>query len=381
MEIKNWYTQHFEDALSGRYITMQRVKPLLEKYKLQHEISVVGKSELGQDIPMIKIGQGKTVVLGWSQMHGNEATTTKAVFDFIKLISQKQYYKTQIERFLATYTLYVIPMLNPDGSERYTRENANGVDLNRDAQALSQSESLCLHKVFTELKPSLCLNLHDQRSIYGFKDGKAATVSFLAPAANPERTITDARKVAMQYIVKMNAALQEHIPGQVGRYDDSFNEACVGDTFQKAGVPTILFEAGHYKQDYQREKTREFIFYSLVSLFSIIDEDKKEVSYKAYFDIPENLKNYNDIILRNVKLEGEEKLVSMAIQYKEILKNDAIIFEPFIDEIHNLQDKHAFVEKNSKEVDILTNLHKKLTIGVKISKIINRCDKFVIYFY
>src|SRR5690606_18083352 len=267
MEISSWYRDNFELDLKGKYVTLEHINPVLRKYEKEFEISIVGTSELGNDIPLIRIGYGSKIVLGWSQMHGNESTTTKALFDFFKFISQKEAFQNEIELFLENYSFYVFPILNPDGAKLYTRENANGIDLNRDAQNLSQKESQCLRKIFDKLNPSLCLNFHDQRSIYGFENGNPATISFLSPAADNERTVTDSRKTAMEQIVKMNACLQKYLPGQVGRYDDSFNDACVGDTFQKAGVPTILFEAGHYKYDYQREKTREFIFYSILSLF------------------------------------------------------------------------------------------------------------------
>jgi len=380
MEINTWYRDNFELKISGRYITMQHIYSLLDMHKLNYEISIPGSSELDQDIPLIKIGNGSEVILGWSQMHGNESTTTKALFDFLKFISQKQYFQAEISEFLNKYSFYVFPILNPDGAKLYTRENANKVDLNRDAQRLSQKESQCLRNVFNALKPTLCLNLHDQRTIYGFSDGRPATVSFLSPAADEKRTITASRKIAMQQIVKMNNFLQQCIPGQVGRYDDSFNEDCVGDTFQKAGVPTILFEAGHFNQDYKREKTREFIFYSLLSLFDIIGDKTKSIHYETYFEIPENLKNYNDFILRNVKLQNEKKLVSVAIQYEEVLKNDQIIFLPVIDYIGKLKNRFGHIEKDINGVEILTNSQEILTVGANVSEIFDKFGKSVIYF-
>lgn len=380
MKIEDWYAHNFETYLKGRYITMDHINPLLDKYKNYLEISVAGLSENGLVIPLIKIGHGKKVVLGWSQMHGNESTTTKAIFDFLRFINQKDDFQKEIELFLKTYSFYIVPILNPDGAKLYTRENANGVDLNRDAQNLSQTESQCLHKLFEELNPDLCLNLHDQRSIYGFKSGKPASVSFLSPAADKKRTVTPSRKIAMEQIVKMNSFLQHYIPGQVGRYDDSYNEACVGDTFQKAGVPTILFEAGHCDTDYQREKTREYIFYSLLSLFDIVETKMEKISHKEYFNIPENLKNYNDFILRNVKLKSEKRLVSVAIQYREILKKETIVFEPFIDEIGQLKSKFGYMEKNAEGAEILTNSQDTLTVGENISEIIDKNDKSVVFF-
>jgi hypothetical protein len=380
MKIEHWYKDHFEMLLRGRYISLDSINPLLKMYKTSFEITVPGLTEMGQDIPLIKIGRGSKIVLGWSQMHGNESTTTKAIFDFMCFVNQKQYFQSEIEQFLREYTFYVFPILNPDGARNYTRENANGVDLNRDAQALSQKESQCLRNAFEELKPSLCLNLHDQRSIYGFENGKPATVSFLSPAADNKRTLTDARIVAMRHIVAINKILQTHIPGQVGRYDDSFNEACVGDTFQKEGVPTLLFEAGHIGQDYHREKTREYIFYSLLTVFGIMGQSADSVDYKDYFEIPGNLKNYKDFILRNVKVAGNTKPVSIAIQYREVLDTGRISFEPFIDEIGILKNRFGYIEKNAAGSEILTNPQENLTVGTNISKIIAKSDESIIFF-
>ncbi|MEM0516757.1 M14 family zinc carboxypeptidase [Aequorivita flava] len=381
MKIEQWYKDHFESSLQGRYISLTTVYPIVNSYKKNFEITVPGKSEMGQDIPLIKIGHGRNIVLGWSQMHGNESTTTKAIFDFLKFINQKQYFQTEIKTFLEHFTFYVFPMLNPDGACNYTRENANGIDLNRDAQALSQRESQVLRGIFDTIKPNLCLNLHDQRSIYGFKNGNPAVVSFLSPAADKKRTITQARIVAMEHIVRINKTLMAHIPGQVGRYDDSFNEACVGDTFQKNGVPTLLFEAGHIAQDYSREKTREYIFYSLLTVFGIIGKSGEKVDYKEYFDIPENLKNHKDFILRNVKLEGDSKTVSVAIQYREILQNGIVNFEPFIDEIGSLKKCFGYIEKNANGAEILTDSQENLTVGTNISKIIDKSNKSVTFFH
>ena len=84
-------------------------------------------------------------------MHGNESTTTKAIFDFLKFLLQKDHFNNEIESFKEEWTFYIIPILNPDGAELFTRENANKVDLNRDAQNVSQGESLILLDVFNSI--------------------------------------------------------------------------------------------------------------------------------------------------------------------------------------------------------------------------------------
>jgi hypothetical protein len=145
-------------------------------------------------------------------------------------------------------------------------------------------------------------------------------------------------------------------------------------------VPTILFEAGHFNQDYQREKTREFIFYSLLSLFDIVGKNLQSINYEEYFNIPENLKNYNDFILRNVKSQDEKKLISVAIQYEEVLKNEQVIFSPIIDAIGKLNNKFGHREEDAKGSEILTNSQEKLTVGTNISEIFDKYDSSIIYF-
>jgi len=198
-------------------------------------------------------------------MHGNESTTTKAIFDLLHFLNDSK--NLEAKQILEKCTLYIVPMLNPDGSELYTRVNFNEIDLNRDAQALS------------------------------------ATVSFLSPASNKERTITESRKKGMQIIAEMNTALQKVIPNGVGRYDDGFNINCTGDTLENRGITTILFEAGHHPEDYAREITRKWMYLSLVTAINYISKNTiTGKGYKNYFNIPENGKCFKDIIIRNFKI-------------------------------------------------------------------------------
>lgn len=380
MKIEAWYSDNFERKIGGRYITNEHIKPVLEHYKNEHVISVLGVSELGKKISIIKIGTGKIKVLAWSQMHGNESTTTKSIFDFIKFITQKETFKDDLKSFYSKYTLCIIPILNPDGALLYTRNNANDVDLNRDACDLTQKESVLLMRVFNDLKPDLCLNLHGQRTIFGLNTNKPATISFLSPSANKARDITKSRKFAMEMIVGMNSYLQKYLPGQIGRYDDSFNSNCFGDAFQMKGVPVILFEAGHFKLDYQREKTREYVFYALLSLFGFVNSTNKENNFNDYFSIPENKKNYNDYILRNVIINNEKVPTSIAIQFTEKLEKEKIAFIPKIDKIGELNANFGHKEIDGGGSKILVNSQNNIEIGQIVSIINNKNDKSLIYF-
>lgn len=355
--LDRFFYEDYEVDLEHRYITNDHIKKPLKKLPGLFQVSTIGTSVNELPIYRVKIGSGPKKVLMWSQMHGNESTTTKALFDVFNSLSSKR-----IDSIAKKCTLYVIPILNPDGAKAYTRENANGVDLNRDAQELSQPESKVLRNQFETIKPDYCFNLHGQRTIFSAgHTNKPATISFLAPAQNQECTVTLTRKIAMDTIVRMNEILQEVIPNQVGIYDDAFNINCAGDTFQSLNVPTILFEAGHYKNDYNREKVRKFIYMSLlVALRCIANNSITGAGYKKYLDIPKNQKLFYDIIIRDAVLETQSKPVDIAIQYKEILEGRTIKFKPEIRTIGQLQYYYAHRDVNAG---------KTLVIGAKKQKL------------
>ncbi|NHM07471.1 peptidase M14 [Flavobacterium sp. CYK-4] len=336
--------EYQEKTLSGRYITLNNIEPLLQQWNTDGQLDIVESSVLGQPLYRYKIGQGNTRILMWSQMHGNESTTTKAVFDLLQFLHSDE---ALAQRWLSHFTLMILPMLNPDGSEAYTRENANGIDLNRDAQNLSQPESRLLRQCFEEFQPHYCFNLHDQRTIYGVGDSNLpATVSFLAPAFNLQREINATREKAIAVIVAMNEVLQQFIPGQVGRFDDAFNLNCVGDTFQSFGAPTILFEAGHFQEDYQREATRKYIFIALLASLQFLNENVV-VHNKTddYLKIPQNKVVFFDIVYKNVKInyDGIEKNTNFAVQFKEELINGQLCFNGYFAQIGDLENYFGHV--------------------------------------
>ncbi|MDD7885852.1 M14 metallopeptidase family protein [Flavivirga sp. 57AJ16] len=353
-EIKSLFLKYKETNLFHRYITNKHIAPLLNRLGEGAVIETIGESVLSKPIYGIKIGKGNKRILMWSQMHGNESTTTKALFDLLNTFLDKNEYS---ENILNACTLYIIPILNPDGAEAYTRVNANKVDLNRDAQNLSQPESKVLRSIFEAFKPHFCYNLHGQRTIFSAgKTNKPATVSFLAPAQDEACTVTPNRKIAMAIIGVMNETLQKIIPKQVGVYDDAFNLNCVGDTFQNENIPTILFEAGHYENDYGREVTRELIYTSYISSLSYIANNSVTGSkYEAYFKIPENEKCFYDVIIRNARVaasHSNEKINDIAVQYQEKLIHGQIKLIPKIEKIEKLDAfyGHKEIDANGFEV-------------------------------
>ena len=329
------YNKIMVPTISGRYINYDHVNEFLKTLPATFKIEVVGKSVRNESIKSITFGSGPNKILMWSQMHGNESTTTKAVVDLMSYLKQDIVDVSEISK---SCTLKIIPILSPDGARNYTRVNANKIDLNRDAQDLSQPESRVLKTVYEEFKPNYCLNLHDQRTIFNVGEtSKPATVSFLAPAFDKDRNISPSRKLSMQLIAAMNNKLQKEIPGQVGRYDDGFNANCVGDAFQMRKTPTILFEAGHYTDDYDRDKTRVFIFKALLQGIKVISKNLvSDYTIEQYLSIPENGKQFVDILVVNDNFIKNKLTKSelVQIQYKEVLNKDKVAFIP---ELYHLE--------------------------------------------
>ncbi len=342
------YILFLEEKLKGRRITLSDIEPIINKLPPElFKKEILGLSEQGRAIYGIKVGSGEKRILIWSQMHGNESTGTKAVFDFFKFMQQKEACSDVIDTILNNCTIYIIPILNPDGSVLFTRENAHSIDLNRDAVDLKAVESRILRGILDEFKPHYCFNLHDQRSIFNVEGtSNPATISFLAPSEDKQRALTEGRKKTMSVIVEMNKWLQKCIPNQVGRYTDEFYPTATGDNFQKLGHHTILIEAGHYKDDYDREKTRKFNFYALLAGIFYISKEIKGVNYTSYFDIPNNDKKFLDVIYTNVFLK--EKIVSVGVQYKfEMVKNSLVKY-PAVEVVGDLKSYHTYNQIDAK---------------------------------
>ncbi len=350
-----------EPSLFGRYIKLSDIKPLIHLLPSIFKKEVIGNSVLGDDVFSITVGSGPIKILMWSQMHGNESTTTKAIFDVLNTFRANQ-----LSEVLAACTIKVIPMLNPDGAKAYTRLNANKVDLNRDAQDLSQPESVALRQCYDHFKPNFCFNLHGQRTMYSVADtNNTATLSFLSPSQDKERSVTKTRKQAMELINAINIGMQSDLCNQIGRYDDGFNLNCVGDTFQSLNTPTVLFEAGHYANDYNREKVRGFVYKSLVIALDYIA--KNNVSgddYEAYFTIPENGKLFYDIIIRNAEFSNQ--VLDVGFNYEEVLVDDNVIFVPKVAMTGDLSGFYGHKEIDAKEDKVFTTNNQSLTIGSAI---------------
>ena len=337
----------------NRYISPLRLEKFLRE-NLSDSISEVGTSSLGKSIYMMSMGTGSIKVLAWSQMHGNESNATHAMLDMLETFKHAPLLKKEL---FSKITLDFIFMLNPDGSEKWERRNAMEIDMNRDFHKLSSKEFPVLKKIAQTGGYMYGLNLHEQRTIFTTDGTNPATLSFLAPSVNFERELTETRKKAMAVIVKIFERMKDLLPTQIGRYSDEFYPTSAGDNFTKMGLPTILYEGGHFADDYLRVESRKYYTVALYEGLKAISElNGDTLDYDQYFQIPENIESHYDLIYRNVSLNTDfECILDIAVQYREVYMEgeNEISFIPIVAEVGDCGRK-----KGWKEVDCTGKLFK-----------------------
>ncbi|MGE5359772.1 MAG: M14 family metallopeptidase [Bacteroidales bacterium] len=204
----------------------------------------VGRSVEGRSINHVAFGRGPFHVLLWSQMHGDEPTATVALFDLFDYVRRHRN-EPPVRMLLERLTVHAIPMLNPDGAERFQRRNAQGIDVNRDALLLQTPEGRALKTLRDRLNAPVGFNLHNQNwKTSAGKSGEPATISLLSVAFDAARSENAGRVRTKKICALIRDALEPLAPGRIARYDDEFEVRAFGDNITKWGTSVVLIETG-----------------------------------------------------------------------------------------------------------------------------------------
>lgn len=347
-------------SLPNRHLIHSDIKSIIKKLLNDEKISVFSEavSIENREIYCIKVGNGNKKVLMWTQMHGDESTGTKAVFDLIEILSGNKFDGNNFSAILNEITLYIIPMLNPDGAGKFIRENAAGIDLNRDALRLVSPESLFLNKMFEVIKPDFAFNLHDQniRTTAGNKRNPA-TLSLLAPPYDSARHFNRDRKTALRIIANIIEEMFKYIPKNIAKYEDEHEPRSFGDNFAGKGCSTILLEAGGFFNDPDKEYTRKMYTTALFTGIESIAGEVYDMTPDEIYDlIPENGSRLFDLLLRNLRLTVNGKIHRIDVginRYKKYsVETDEFYFDSEIVQIGDLSIFHAFEEHDFNGFEI-----------------------------
>lgn len=265
----------------------------------QLRVEEVGRSMQERALRTVTFGNGPTTVLLWSQMHGDEATATMALADIFAWMAAPESDPLR-ERLARKLTVVALPMLNPDGAERFQRENAAGIDINRDARNLSTPEGRALKALRDRLQPQFGFNLHDQsaRTRAG-RGGPQAAIALLAPAADAERSWGPSRSRARQVAAGIARMLQAELPGRIAQYDDTFNPRAFGDLMQTWGTSTVLIESGALPNDPEKQALRRLHVAAILgALDAIATRAYAAADIHDYERLPFNAGGAYDLLVR-----------------------------------------------------------------------------------
>lgn len=158
-------------------------------------------SEQGRDLYVATVGSGPTPVWVQGRIHGNEPYGVDSTLTVLKSLATSG--KREWARIREEFTVHIIPIYNPDGSEANIRETIlwdrdidaprldeagqeQRIDLNRDwaPDAFVGRESLAWYEYWTMVKPAYALDIHHQGLKTDHQTGEEITFSLgvsLAP--------------------------------------------------------------------------------------------------------------------------------------------------------------------------------------------------------
>jgi hypothetical protein len=285
---------------------------------------LLGRSVEGREIWSVRYGNGPVRVLLWSQMHGDESTSTRALLDLFHMLATQPDHLVS-RRLAEALTIEAIPMLNPDGAHRFTRRNAQGIDVNRDARALQTPEGRILREAQRRFMPDFGFNLHDQnvRTRVG-REGRTAAMALLAPAFDEARSDNAVRDRAMLVAAVMRDAMEPYVGGHITQYDDTYAERAFGDSMQRWGTSTTLLETGGWRNDPEKSFLRKVSFVAIVAALDAIATGAWEgADVERYTALPFNGPSAADLLVRGGSLVppgGAPFVADLVVNYAEPLQ-------------------------------------------------------------
>ena len=150
-------------------------------------LETFGRSEEGRDLPLLVVGdppaegprpeQATPVVLVMANIHAGEVEGKEAALHLARRLTLGD-----LQPLLQSAVWLFAPIYNADGNEKVslanrveqngpiggvgTRENAQGLDLNRDFMKLESSEARGLVSLFTQWNPDVIVDLHTTNGSY-----------------------------------------------------------------------------------------------------------------------------------------------------------------------------------------------------------------------
>jgi len=217
-------------------------------------LETVGRSNEGRDLYLAKVGTGPTRVLYITQQHGNEPLGTEAALQLLQRLGNGG---AGWDAILSKITLLVIPKVNPDGSERFQRENHDpdcsgafctpgvGFDVNRwhdpavAPEANPVPEAAAVQRVAIRYQPKMVVDYHHQGS-YRSADGDLITTSIFWP--NHPDAPASAVALSRQMCLVIFDTLMHYGFAEVSQYPGTLPRGIARNSYGIRGAGSVLVE-------------------------------------------------------------------------------------------------------------------------------------------
>ncbi|MGH3715501.1 MAG: M14 family zinc carboxypeptidase [Micromonosporaceae bacterium] len=217
-------------------------------------LETVGRSNEGRDLYLAKVGRGPTKVLYITQQHGDEPLGTEAALQLLQRLGNGG---AGWDAILDKVTLLVIPKVNPDGSERFWRQNydpdcagafctpGRGFDVNRwhdpavDPAANPVPEAAAVQRTFLRYRPAFVVDYHHQGS-YVSDDGDMITTSIFWP--NTSGVPESAVRLSKQTCVVIADTLSHYGFAEVSQYPGTLPRGIARNAYGLQGAGSVLVE-------------------------------------------------------------------------------------------------------------------------------------------
>ena len=349
------YDTFRENRLTKRRFSAALWQELIAEWSTHFAVRELGKTEEGRPIHEVKWGEGPIQVIAWSQMHGDEATATMALADIFSLLSSSSDFSRELKQKLhQNITLRIIPRLNADGAERWQRETALGIDMNRDATKQNSVEARILSAWADEIKPSFAFNLHDQNRLYSVGNSPEQThIAFLATTGDDEGTWTPSRLRAGQICNRMLSQIQPIIPGKIAKWTDEYESRAFGDTFSSRGYGLILLESGGAGWDLEKHSLRKLNACLLIDAFcAIADGSYASESIANYEALPTNERAIVDIKITDAPLSSSVRADVLLNLVETPMTDGNIHYSWVVENIGDMSPFYGLTEIDGKDLHL-----------------------------
>ncbi len=258
-------------------------------------LEIIGHTHQEREIPALKISSGefgadpsKVRVMIFSMLHGNEQSAKEGALLLVNAFANRE-----LNRFLRDIDLIVVPLVNADGAEVNRRQNAQGLDLNRDHVLLMAPENRALHALFNRYLPEVTVDVHEYFPYganwerFGYRKDFDMQIGLVTNPNISEQIIRFQNDIMLpfmqDYIESRNYSFHNYLVGGIpGQSVTRHSTVDINDGRQSLGIQnsfSMIYEGinGRDRYAYNIDRRAKCQYESMVGLLEFVKENKSEI--------------------------------------------------------------------------------------------------------